>query len=49
MSGEYRSLGLTQQEMMRNGAAAFLEKPFNVSQLFDLLAGWSEQSPAAGH
>jgi CheY-like chemotaxis protein len=43
MSGEYRSLGLTQEEMMRNGAAAFLEKPFNVSQLFDLLRQWSEQ------
>jgi CheY-like chemotaxis protein len=42
MSGEYRSLGLTQQEMMRNGAAAFLEKPFNVDQLFDLLAQWSQ-------
>jgi CheY-like chemotaxis protein len=42
MSGEYRSLGLTREEMMRNGAAAFLEKPFNVSQLFDLLRQWSE-------
>jgi YesN/AraC family two-component response regulator len=48
MSGEYRSLGLTREEMMRNGAAALLEKPFNVSQLFDLLRQWSEQGPATG-
>ena len=46
MSGEYRSLGLTREEMLRNGASAFLEKPFNVSQLFDLLRQWSEQGPA---
>lgn len=46
MSGEYRSLGLTREELLRNGAAALLEKPFNVSQLFDLLRRWSEQAPA---
>ena len=44
MSGEYRSLGLTRDEMMRNGAAAFLEKPFSVDQLFELLGQWSEQT-----
>ena len=41
MSGEYRSLGVTRDEMMREGAAAFMEKPFNVSELFNLLDGWA--------
>jgi|SRR5579871_1732809 len=41
MSGEYRSLGLTRDEMMRDGAAGFMEKPFNVSDLFELLDRWS--------
>ena len=41
MSGEYRSLGVTRDEMLREGAAAFMEKPFNVSELFDLLDRWA--------
>ncbi len=41
MSGEYRSLGVTREEMMREGAAAFMEKPFNVSELFELLERWA--------
>jgi DNA-binding NtrC family response regulator len=43
MSGEYRSLGLTRDEMMREGAAGFMEKPFNVSELFEMLARWAEE------
>lgn len=41
MSGEYRSLGVTREEMIREGAAGFMEKPFNVSELFGLLDRWS--------
>jgi two-component system chemotaxis response regulator CheY len=41
MSGEYRSLGVTREAMMREGAAGFMEKPFNVSDLFELLDRWS--------
>src|SRR5882724_9209051 len=43
MSGEYRSLGVTRDEMMREGAAAFMEKPFNVTELFDLLDRWAAE------
>ena len=43
MSGEYRSLGVTRDEMMREGATAFMEKPFNVSELFALLDRWAEE------
>ena len=43
MSGEYRSLGVTREEMMREGAAGFMEKPFNVSELFELLERWAEE------
>jgi two-component system, chemotaxis family, chemotaxis protein CheY len=43
MSGEYRSLGVTREEMMREGAAGFMEKPFNVSELFELLDRWSDK------
>jgi len=43
MSGEYRSLGVTREEMMREGAAGFMEKPFNVSELFELLDRWAEE------
>jgi len=46
MSGEYRSLGVTRDEMMRNGASAFMEKPFNVSELFGLLDRWSAEGCA---
>jgi YesN/AraC family two-component response regulator len=41
MSGEYRSLGVTREEMMREGAAGFMEKPFNVSELFEMLDRWA--------
>jgi two-component system chemotaxis response regulator CheY len=41
MSGEYRSLGVTRDEMMRQGAAGFMEKPFNVTELFGLLERWA--------
>src|SRR5260221_1721785 len=41
MSGEYRSLGVTRDEMTRNGAAGSMEKPFNVTELFDLLERWA--------
>jgi CheY-like chemotaxis protein len=34
MSGEYRSLGATKEDMIRQGALAFLEKPFSVDHLF---------------
>jgi two-component system chemotaxis response regulator CheY len=43
MSGEYRSLGVTREEMMRNGASGFMEKPFNVGDLFDLLDRWAAE------
>jgi FixJ family two-component response regulator len=42
MSGEYRSLGVTREGVMREGAAGFMEKPFNVSELFELLDRWVE-------
>ena len=42
MSGEYRSLGVTREQVMREGAAGFMEKPFNVSELFELLDHWAE-------
>lgn len=43
MSGEYRSLGVTRDEMMRHGASAFMEKPFNVGDLFDMLDRWAAE------
>src|SRR5580698_5803866 len=46
MSGEYRSLGVTRDEMMRNGAAGFMEKPFNVGELFDMLDRWAAEAGA---
>jgi two-component system chemotaxis response regulator CheY len=42
MSGEYRSLGVTRDEMVRQGAAGFMEKPFNVTELFGLLERWAK-------
>ena len=42
MSGEYRSLGMTREEVVREGTAGFMEKPFNVSDLFELLDRWAE-------
>ncbi len=50
MSGEYRSHGYTKAGMTQRGATAFLEKPFDVSQLFSLLddlAGQTGPAPAA--
>ncbi len=41
MSGEYRSAGLSHEELIKQGAAAFLEKPFDVNALFALLDRWS--------
>ena len=41
ISGEYRSLGITVEDMYRSGAAAFLEKPFNTTTLCELLQQWS--------
>ena len=41
MSGEYRSLGVTRDEMMRQGASGFMEKPFNITELFGLLERWA--------
>ena len=43
MSGEYRSLGVTRDEMTRNGASGFMEKPFNVTELFNLLDRWAAE------
>lgn len=43
MSGEYRSLGVTRDEMMRHGASGFMEKPFNVGELFDMLDRWAAE------
>ena len=42
MSGEYRSLGVAREEVIREGAAGFIEKPFNVTDLFELLDRWAE-------
>ena len=42
MSGEFRSMGVTLEDLCRHGAVAFLEKPFDVSKLFHLLNQWSE-------
>lgn len=43
ISGEYRSLGLTKEEIARSGAAAFLEKPFDVTQFLALLERWAAE------
>jgi CheY-like chemotaxis protein len=47
MSGEYRSLGVTRDEMIRQGAAGFMEKPFNVTELFGMLARWAGDGKAS--
>jgi two-component system, chemotaxis family, chemotaxis protein CheY len=44
MSGEFRSVGLTLEDLYRQGASAFLEKPFNVTKLFELLDQWSGEA-----
>jgi response regulator NasT len=33
MSGEYRSHGMTKEELIKAGAAVFLEKPFSLNDL----------------
>ncbi len=48
MSGEFRSIGMTLEDLYRLGAAAFLEKPFNVTKLFELLEEWSGGATGAG-
>ena len=37
MSGEFRSLGLNRAELLQRGAVALLEKPFSVTEVFELL------------
>jgi len=32
------------EDLYRNGAAGFLEKPFGVKHLFDMLGRWSEET-----
>jgi len=41
MSGEFRSIGFTLEDLYKLGAAAFLEKPFNIGTLFELLEQWT--------
>jgi CheY-like chemotaxis protein len=48
MSGEFRSIGMTLEDLYRLGASAFLEKPFNVTKLFALLEEWSGGETGAG-
>jgi DNA-binding NtrC family response regulator len=48
MSGEFRSTGLTMDDLYRSGAAAFLERPFGVNKLFGLLDRWSEEKDGEG-
>ena len=48
MSGEFRSTGMTLDDLHRSGAAAFLEKPFDVTTLFSLLDQWSEEANVGG-
>ena len=43
MSGEYRSLGMRREDLLRQGASAFLEKPFNVDDLANLLQLWAKE------
>jgi two-component system, chemotaxis family, chemotaxis protein CheY len=48
MSGEFHSTGMTVDDVLRSGAAAFLEKPFDVNTLFNLLDQWSEETDGEG-
>lgn len=48
VSGEYRSLGMTRDQIIKEGAAGFLEKPFSVTELSDLLDQWSDELLADG-
>ncbi|MCS7049201.1 MAG: response regulator [Verrucomicrobiae bacterium] len=47
MSGEWRSLGLRSDDLRQRGAAAFLEKPFSVTQLFQLLDEYAKSCAQA--
>lgn len=47
MSGEWRSLGMQGHELLQRGAAAFLEKPFSVTQLFQLLDQYAKSCASA--
>lgn len=47
MSGEYRSLGMRREDLMSQGAAAFLEKPFNVDDLTRQLDSWAKELAGA--
>ena len=44
MSGEFRSIGFTMDDLYRLGAAAFLEKPFNIGTLYELLEQWTVEA-----
>ncbi len=44
MSGEFRSIGFTLEDLYKLGAAAFLEKPFNIGTLFELLEQWTGEA-----
>ena len=44
MSGEFRSIGFTMEDLYRLGAAAFLEKPFNIGTLYELLEQWTVEA-----
>jgi CheY-like chemotaxis protein len=46
ISGEYRMLGFTKEDIMDGGAAAFMEKPFDVAKLLSLLEGWAAELDA---
>lgn len=43
ISGEYRSLGFTKEDIAKSGASAFLEKPFDVTRFLELLEGWAAE------
>lgn len=48
ISGEYRSLGVTVDQILTQGANAFLEKPFGVSALIGLLDKWASELKQKG-
>lgn len=48
VSGEYRSLGMTRDQIVKEGAAGFLEKPFSVTELSNLLDQWAIELTDAG-
>lgn len=46
ISGEYRTLGFTKEDISNSGAAAFMEKPFDVTRFLNLLEGWAAEVDA---